>query len=127
MDALKLSSQKQGKGLISLLTAGLSLYLTAAMWTEFNAALGAFFGPSLGVIIGMLVFLMYQSRRNEKEFTAGGNYITSEATTIIRDQDGNLRQVESLVEKGRNPAFFIAMMYLMIIVMSELSWSDFLS
>ena len=110
-----------------MLTAGLSLYLTAAMWTEFNSALSGLLGPSLGVVIGTLVFLVFQSNKNEKEFTQGGNYITSEATTIIRDENGQLRQVESLIEKGRNPAFFIGFIYLMIVIMSELSWSVLLS
>lgn len=127
MDGFNLSSQKRGKGLISLLTAGLGLYLTAAMWTEFNSALGVLLGPSLGVVIGTLVFLVFQSNKNEKEFTQGGNYITSEATTIIRDENGQLRQVESLVEKGRNPAFFIGFVYLAIVIMSELAWSDLFS
>ncbi|MDG1556021.1 MAG: hypothetical protein P8R00_07230 [Candidatus Poseidoniaceae archaeon] len=127
MDGFNLSSQKRGKGLISMLTAGLSLYLTAAMWTEFNSALSGLLGPSLGVVIGTLVFLVFQSSKNEKEFTQGGNYITSEATTIIRDENGQLRQVESLVEKGRNPAILIGFLYLMIVIMSEMSWSDLLS
>ena len=127
MDGFNLSSQKRGKGLISMLTAGLSLYLTAAMWTEFNSALSGLLGPSLGVVIGTLVFMVFQSSKNEKEFTQGGNYITSEATTIIRDENGQLRQVESLVEKGRNPAILIGFLYLMIVIMSEMSWSDLLS
>lgn len=110
-----------------MLTAGLSLYLTAAMWTEFNSALSGLLGPGLGVVIGTLVFLVFQSGKNEKEFTQGGNYITSEATTIIRDENGQLRQVESLVEKGRNPALLIGFLYLMIVIMSEMSWSDLLS
>lgn len=127
MDGFNLSNQKRGKGLISLLTAGFGLYLTAAMWAEFNTALGVLLGPSLGVVIGTLVFMVFQSNKNEKEFTEGGNYITSEATTIVRDANGQLHQVESLVEKGRNPAFFIGFVYLMIVIMSEIAWSDLLS
>ena len=127
MDALNMTSQKKGKGLISLLTAGLGLYLTAAMWAEFNSALGSLFGPSVGVVIGTIVFLLYQSSKNEKEFTEGGNYITSESTAIVRDAEGRLMQVDAMVEKGRNPAVFIAVLYLAIIVLSEISWSDLLS
>ncbi len=114
------------KGVFSLLTAGLGIYVTAAMWTEFNAALGLFFGPSLGVIVGTIVFLLYQSRKNENEFTQGGNYLTSEATQIIQDAEGRSQIVESSVEKGRNPTFFVAGIYLMIVLMSESSWSDLL-
>ena len=36
-------------------------------------------------------------------------------------------QVDAMVEKGRNPAVFIAVLYLAIIVLSEISWSDLLS
>ena len=122
-----MSDQKKGKGLISLLTAGLGIYLTAAMWAEFNSALGSLFGPSIGVIIGTLVFLIYQSSKNEKEFTEGGNYITSESTAIVRDQEGRLMQVDGMVEKGRNPAILIGALYLAIVILSEISWSDLLS
>jgi len=122
-----MSDQKKGKGLISLLTAGLGIYLTAAMWAEFNSALGSLFGPSIGVIIGTLVFLIYQSSKNEKEFTEGGNYITSESTAIVRDQEGRLMQVDAMVEKGRNPAILIGALYLAIVILSEISWSDLLS
>ena len=122
-----MSDQKKGKGLISLLTAGLGIYLTAAMWAEFNSALGSLFGPSIGVIIGTLVFLIYQSSKNEKEFTEGGNYITSESTAIVRDQEGRLMQVDAMVEKGRNPAVLIGALYLAIVILSEISWSDLLS
>tara|TARA_B110000881_G_C18497383_1_gene474982 strand:- start:65 stop:439 length:375 start_codon:yes stop_codon:yes gene_type:complete len=121
---MEYSTESKGKGVISLLTAGLGLYLTAAMWTEFNSALGVFLGPSLGVIVGVIIFLLYQSKKNEYEFTQGGNYLTSEATAIIRDSDGRLQQVESTIEKGRNPTFFIAGLYAMIIIMSEVAWSD---
>ena len=51
---MEYTNLSKGKGVISLLTAGLGIYLTAAMWTEFNAALGLFFGPSLGVIVGTI-------------------------------------------------------------------------
>ena len=123
---MEYTNLSKGKGVISLLTAGLGIYLTAAMWTEFNAALGLFFGPSLGVIVGTIVFLLYQSKKNEYEFTQGGNYLTSEATQIIQDAEGRSQIVESSVEKGRNPTFFVAGIYLMIVLMSESSWSDLL-
>ncbi len=121
---MEYSNQSKGKGLISILTAGFGLYLTAAMWTEFNTALGAFLGPSLGIIVGTFVFMIFQSKKNEHEFTQGGNYLTSEATAIVRDSEGRLQQIESEVEKGRNPTFFIAGVYFLIILMSEISWSD---
>lgn len=121
---MEYSNQSKGKGLISLLTGLFGLYLTAAMWTEFNSALGIFLGPSLGMIVGTIVFMLYQSKKNENEFTQGGNYLTSEGTAIVRDSEGRLQQVESKIEKGRNPTFFIGMVYFLIIIMSEISWSD---
>lgn len=123
---MEYSSQSKGKGLISMLTAAFGFYLTAAMWNEFNDALGVFLGPSLGIIVGTFVFLIYQSKKNENEFTQGGNYLTSEATAIVRDSDGRLQQVESSIEKGRNPTFFIAMIYFMAVLMSEVTWSSLL-
>ena len=68
--------------------------------------------------------MLYQSKKNENEFTQGGNYLTSEGTAIVRDSEGRLQQVESKIEKGRNPTFFIGMVYFLIIIMSEISWSD---
>ena len=121
---MEYSNQSKGKGLISVLTGVFGLYLTAAMWTEFNSALGIFLGPSLGIIVGTIVFMLYQSKKNENEFTQGGNYLTSEATAIVRDGEGRLQQVESSIEKGRNPTFFIAMIYFMVILMSEVTWSS---
>lgn len=121
---MEYSNQSKGKGLISVLTGIFGLYLTAAMWTEFNSALGIFLGPSLGVVVGTIVFMLYQSKKNENEFTQGGNYLTSEGTAIVRDSEGRLQQVESKIEKGRNPTFFIGMVYFLIIIMSEISWSD---
>tara|TARA_B100000579_G_C22678446_1_gene779104 strand:- start:308 stop:694 length:387 start_codon:yes stop_codon:yes gene_type:complete len=119
-----ISNQTAGRGAIAGLTGLLGLYMTAAMWVEFNEALGAFFGPSLGVILGTLIFLIYQDRKNVKEFSFGKNYSTSERTTLVKGADGRYTQVESNIEKGRNPVLFVAMLYFAIILISEISWSD---
>ena len=119
-----ISNQTAGKGAIAALTGLLGLYMTAAMWVEFNEALGVFFGPSLGVIVGTLIFLIYQDRKNVKTFTYGKNYSKSERTTLVKDANGRYTQVESNIEKGRNPVLFIAMLYFAIILISEISWSD---
>jgi hypothetical protein len=121
---MEYSNQSKGKGLISVLTGLFGLYLTAAMWTEFNSALGIFLGPSLGIVVGTIILMAYQIKKNENEFSQGGNYLTSEGTAIVRDSEGRLQQVESEIEKGRNPTFFIGMIYFLIVVMSEISWSD---
>ena len=119
-----ISNQAAGKGAIAALTGLLGLYMTAAMWVEFNEALGVFFGPSLGVIIGTLIFLIYQDRKNVKQFSANKNYSTSERTTLVKGADGRYTQVESNIENGRNPVLFIAMLYFTIVLISEISWSD---
>ncbi|MCH2649384.1 MAG: hypothetical protein MKZ57_06155 [Candidatus Poseidoniaceae archaeon] len=119
-----ISNQTAGKGAIAALTGLLGLYMTAAMWVEFNEALGVFFGPSLGVIVGTLIFLIYQDRKNVKTFSYGKNYSKSERTTLVKDANGRYTQVESNIEKGRNPVLFIAMLYFAIILISEISWSD---
>ena len=119
-----ISNQTAGKGAIAALTGLLGLYMTAAMWVEFNEALGVFFGPSLGVIVGTLIFLIYQDRKNVKTFSTGKNYSKSERTTLVNGADGRYTQVESNIEKGRNPVLFVAMLYFAIILISEISWSD---
>ena len=119
-----ISNQTAGTGAIAALTGLLGLYMTAAMWVEFNEALGVFFGPSLGVIVGTLVFLIYQDRKNVKQFSANKNYSKSERTTLVKGADGRYTQVETNIENGRNPVLFIAMLYFAIVLISEISWSD---
>jgi uncharacterized membrane protein YhiD involved in acid resistance len=119
------TNQHRGKGMIAGLTALLGLWFSAAMWIEFNDALGGFFGPSMGVIIGTVVFLLYQTKKNEREFTHGSSYTTSETTSMYRDETGRMQQVESDTELGRNPVVFVAALYGAIILLSELSWSNF--
>ena len=120
------TNQHRGKGLIGTLTGLLSLYLSFAMWEEFYDSLGSLFGPAIGVVIGTIVFLLYQTKKNEREVTEGSSYTTSESTTMYRDQEGRMQQMESDTEVGRNPVFFVAMLYGFIILASELSWSDLL-
>ena len=61
MEGLKFKAEKST---INMLTGALGVYMTAAMWFEFNDALGAYFGPSMGIIIGTIVFMIYQSNKN---------------------------------------------------------------
>jgi len=119
-----INSQAIGRGAIAGLTGILGLYMTAAMWAEFNDALGFFFGPSLGIIIGTIIFLIYQDRKNVKEFSMNKSYSKSERTELVKGPDGRYSQVESNIEKGRNPVMFIAMLYFTIVLISEISWSD---
>ena len=106
------------------MTGALGLYMTAAMWMEFNDALGFYLGPSMGIIIGTITFMVYQSNKNIKEFTLNGDYSTSERTAIITRVDGRMIQVDGHMEPGRNPITYIAVIYAIIIILSELTWSN---
>ena len=120
------SNQHRGKGVIGTLTGLLSLYLSFAMWEKFNESLGDLVGPALGVVIGTIIYLLYQTKKNEREFTQGSDYTTSETTSMYRDENGRMQQVDSDTEVGRNPVLFIAIVYGFIVLISELSWSDLL-
>ena len=119
-----LTNQNAGKGLIGMMTGLLGLYMTAAMWVEFNEALGFYFGAPMGIIIGTFVLLWYQDRKNIRELSAGGNYNTSESTIVVKGADGRHMHIDSNIEKGRNPVFFIAIIYAAIIIFSEIAWAD---
>ena len=119
-----LSNQDAGKGIIGLMTGLLGLYMTAAMWVEFNEALGFYLGAPMGVIIGTFVLLWYQDRKNIRELSIGRNYSTSESSIPIKGEDGRYRHVDSNIEKGRNPIIFVAMLYITIVIISEIAWAN---
>ena len=121
MEGLKFKAEKST---INMLTGALGVYMTAAMWFEFNDALGAYFGPSMGIIIGTIVFMIYQSNKNIKEFSFNGNYNTSERTQFVRNDDGTISEVDGNMEPGRNAVGWIAIMYFTVIILSEITWSD---
>lgn len=121
MEGIKFKAEKST---ISMLTGALGLYMTAAMWFEFNEALGAYLGPSLGVIVGTIVFLIYQSNKNVHEFTQNGNYNTSERTQAIRLEDGRIYETDGHIEPGRNAVGYIAIAYLIVVILSEMTWSN---
>ena len=121
MEGLKFKAEKST---ISMLTGALGLYMTTAMWFEFNDALGDYFGPSMGIIIGTIVFMIYQSNKNIKEFSFNGNYNTSERTQFIRHADGTVSEVDGNMEPGRNAVGWIVIIYLTVVILSEITWSD---
>jgi hypothetical protein len=121
MEGIKYRAEKK---VIGWMTGALGLYMTAAMWMEFNDALGFYLGPSMGIIIGTITFMVYQSNKNIKEFTLNGDYSTSESTAIITRDDGRMVQVDGNMEPGRNPIMYIAVIYAIIIILSELTWSN---
>ena len=116
-------SNQEAAGIIGLMTGLLGLYMTAAMWVEFNEALGFYFGAPMGVIIGTFVLLWYQDRKNIRELSIGRNYST-ESSIPIKGEDGRYRHVDSNIEKGRNPIFFVAMLYITLVIISEIAWAN---
>jgi hypothetical protein len=124
MEGNLFSNQHSGKGAIGFLTGLLGLYLSTAMWMEFNDALGTLIGSSIGIVIGTIIFLLYQTKKNEMEFTKGSSYTTSESTSIQRDSTGRMQQTESNTEKGRNPITFVIIMYSLVVILSEIAWAD---
>lgn len=121
MEGIKFKAEKK---VIGLMTGALGLYMTAAMWLEFNEALGFYLGAPMGIIIGTLTFMVYQSNKNVKEFTLDGDYSTSERTEIVAQEDGRMIQVDGHMEPGRNPIMYVAVIYVIIIILSELTWSN---
>tara|TARA_Y200000002_G_scaffold325030_1_gene286943 strand:- start:679 stop:981 length:303 start_codon:yes stop_codon:yes gene_type:complete len=91
------------------MTAGLGTYMSLKMWTEFNDALGAEFGASWGVIIATVVFLIYQSNKNEKAYEMSfGDAVPKSISKGQMEAD------------NPQPLLFIAGLYLSIIVIFEL-------
>ncbi len=119
-----ISNQSAGKGMIGAMSGLLGLYMTAAMWMEFNEALGFYFGAPMGIILGTFVLLWYQDKKNVRELTSGQHYNTSESSILVKNQNNRYEVFESNIEKGRNPVFFIAFLYIMIIIISEIAWAD---
>jgi hypothetical protein len=92
-----------------LMTAGLGTYMTFKMWAEFNDALGSVFGASWGIIIATVVFLIYQSNKNEKDYEASfGESIPKAISKGQMDSD------------NPQPLVFIAGLYVFIIVIFEI-------
>ena len=91
------------------MTAGLGTYMSFKMWDEFANANMEIFGASWGVIIATVVFLIYQSNKNEKAYEMSFGDV-----------------VPSAISKGQmeadnpQPLLFIAGLYLSIIVIFEL-------
>jgi len=98
-----------GKG-IGMMTAVLGTYMTFKMWAEFNDALGTVFGASWAIIISTMVFLIYQSNKNDKMYeTQFGNASPERAAKT--------KQMES---DNQAPFMFVAGVYLFVLVVFEI-------
>jgi len=93
----------------SFMTAGLGTYMTFKMWAEFDDALGTVFGASWGVIIATVVFLIYQSNKNERAYEASFGQLVPKSVSKGQMESDNPQ-----------PLIFIAGLYLFIIVIFEI-------
>jgi len=95
---------------VGVLTGLLGVYLTFKMWVEFQDALGTVFGASWAVIISTLVFLIYQSNKNEKAYEASFGETTS----------GPREMKKQLEAENQPPLLFIGGLYAFIVVVFEM-------
>jgi hypothetical protein len=95
---------------VGAMTGLLGVYLTFKMWVEFQDALGTVFGASWAIIISTLVFLIYQSNKNDKAYEASFGQVTSGPREIKK-------QFES---DNQPPLLFIGGLYAFIVVVFEI-------
>ena len=95
---------------IGSMTALLGAYMTFKMWAEFNDALGTLFGASWAVIISTLVFLIYQSNKNDKLYE-------SQFGKNNPEQSAALKKME---DENSPPVMFVAGLYLFVLVVFEI-------
>jgi len=98
-----------GKG-IGMMTAVLGTYMTFKMWAEFNEALGTVFGASWAIIISTMVFLIYQSNKNDKMYEAQFGKNTPEQTAMVKQMEA----------ENEAPLVFVAGLYLFVVVVFEI-------
>jgi len=95
---------------VGAMTGLLGIYLTFKMWVEFQDALGTVFGASWAVIISTVVFLIYQSNKNEKAYEASFGQLTS----------GPREMKKQLEAENQPPLLFIGGLYAFIVVVFEI-------
>lgn len=95
---------------VGAMTGLLGVYLTFKMWIEFQDALGTVFGASWAVIISTLVFLIYQSNKNEKAYEASFGQLTA----------GPREMKKQLEAENQPPLLFIGGLYAFIVVVFEI-------
>ena len=91
------------------MTAGLGTYMSFKMWDEFADANMDIFGASWGVIIATVVFLIYQSNKNERAYEASFGQLVPKSVSKGQMEADNPQ-----------PLLFIAGLYLFIIVIFEI-------
>ncbi len=104
----------------------LTLYLSTALFQEFGDAVGLFLGPAIGTIVATIAFLWYADKKHKKEIVGKGVYNRSERSTVIRNAEGKL---EELDQKGEDDTSFKWILYLIlsfVVFGSELTWANVL-
>ena len=104
----------------------LTLYLSTALFQEFGDAVGLFLGPAIGTIFATIAFLWYADKKHKNEIIGKGVYNRSERSTVIRNAEG---QLEELDQKGEDDTSFKWILYLIlsfIVFGSELTWANVL-
>ena len=92
------------------MTAVLGTYMTFKMWAEFNEALGTVFGASWAIIISTMVFLIYQSNKNDKMYEAQFGKNTPAQTALNAKMES----------ENEAPFVFVAGLYLFVVVVFEI-------
>lgn len=95
---------------IGSMTALLGAYMTFKMWAEFNDALGTLFGASWAVIISTLVFLIYQSNKNDKLYESQFGNNNPEHNAMLKN----------IEDENSPPVMFVAGLYLFVLVVFEI-------
>lgn len=116
-------ARDEGTGAFGFITALVTLYFTAAMMSEFNEALAVYVGPSLAVIIGTMVVLVFQQRRNIAAFEQGGSYTTLERSILQFSPTGERIEVpdkESESRFGFRSMLTVYLIYVMLIGTAEI-------
>ena len=91
------------------MTAGLGTYMSFKMWEEFADANMDIFGASWGVIIATVVFLIYQSNKNDKAYEMSFGDVVPDSISKGQMEADNPQ-----------PLLFIAGLYLSILVIFEI-------
>ena len=91
------------------MTAGLGTYMSFKMWDEFTSANMNIFGASWGVIIATVVFLIYQSNKNDKAYEMSFGDVVPDSISKGQMEADNPQ-----------PLLFIAGLYLSILVIFEI-------
>ena len=117
MATAAVQARDEGSGVFGFVTALVTLYFTAAMMSQFNEALAVYVGPSMAVIIGTVLVLVFQSKRNVASFEQGGTYTTLERSVLERTPTGERVEIPDLSNESRFGFRSMMLVYLVYVVL----------